>query len=222
MSSKLALTKPTLIMLYGFPGAGKTYFARQLCDDIQAAHVQGERIRFELFEEPRFDKQENEIVAHLTDYMTHEFLTAGISVVYDMNAMRINQRRELRDMARAAKAQSILIWFQLDPESAFIRTQKRDKRKADDRYSSPIDQGMFEAILGAMQNPTPTEDYIVISGKHTYATQRSSVLKRLFDHGLLGSEQTNTKMARPGLVNLVPNPLAGRVDQNRRNISIRQ
>lgn len=219
--SKLALTHPTLVMLYGYPGSGKTFLARQLCDDLQAAHVQGERIRYELFEQPRYDRQENEIVSHLMDYMTEEFLNAGISVIYDVNAMRVNQRRELRDLARKSKAQSVLVWLQIDIESAYLRNAKRDRRKADDKYSLALPRNVFDNILGGMQNPMPTEDYIVISGKHTYQTQRSTFIKKLYDLGLLKANNANDKMVRPELVNLVPNPLAGRVDQTRRNISIR-
>jgi len=43
--AKLIPTKPLLILLYGFPGAGKTHFARQLSETIHAAHVQSDRIR---------------------------------------------------------------------------------------------------------------------------------------------------------------------------------
>lgn len=215
------LNHPTLIMLYGFPGSGKTYFARQLCDDIQAAHIQGERIRFELFDEPRYDRQENEIVSHLMDYMTEEFLNAGMSVVYDVNAMRMGQRRELRDLARKCKASSLLIWFQIDTESSFARTTRRDRRKADDKYTPPMDRKTFDSVAGAMQNPTTTEDYIVVSGKHTYPTQRSAFMKRLYDAGLLATGDASAKMVKPGMVNLVPSHMAGRVDQSRRNIMIR-
>lgn len=219
--SKLVLNHPTLIMLYGYPGAGKTFFARQFCEDVQAAHVQGERIRFELFEKPRYDRQENEIIAHLMDYMTEEFLNAGISVVYDINAMRLTQRRELRDLARKSKAHSLLMWFQIDIESAFVRTMKRDRRKADDKYAMPMDKAIFQKVLGAMQNPIQTEDYMVISGKHTYQTQRSSAVKKLYEMNLLTPGSANAKMVRPDLVNLIPNPMAGRVDPSRRNITIR-
>lgn len=219
--NKLVLNQPTLIMLYGYPGAGKTYFARQICEDMHAAHVQGERIRYELFEQPRYDKQENEIIGHLMDYMTEEFLAAGMSVVYDINAMRLSQRRELRDLARKCKAVPVLIWFQIDMDSAFARASKRDRRKADDKYTLPIDRATFDNLASGMQNPTPTEDYIVVSGKHTYHTQRSSVIKRLYDFGLVHATDATQKMVKPELVNLIPNPLAGRVDQSRRNIIIR-
>lgn len=217
--NKLELSKPTLILLYGFPGAGKTFFARQFCEDIHAAHIQGERIRSELFEEPRYDKQEKEIITHLMDYMTQEFLGAGVSVLYDINASRLSQRRILRDMARQTKAKHAMIWFQIDADSAFNRVNKRDRRRTDDRYAPSIDKSTFENILGKMQNPDRTEDFMVISGKHTYQTQRSAVIKKLYDQGLIDPKAASSKLVKPGLVNLIPN--RGRVDQSRRNIFIK-
>lgn len=219
--AKLQLNQPTLFLLYGFPGAGKTYFARQLCEELQAAHVQGDRIRYELFDEPRYDRQEDEIINHLMEYMSEEFLLAGISVVFDMNAARAAERRRLRELARKAKAHVVLVWFQMDAESSFARTNKRDRRKADDRYAMQLDRTTFEDVISRMQNPTPTEDYMVVSGKRTFHTQRGAVIKKLYDMGLLHAEQTTAGIAKPGMVNLIPNPLAGRVDPSRRNISIR-
>jgi adenylylsulfate kinase-like enzyme len=63
-ANKITLAKPVLICFYGFPGAGKSYVARNLSDSIQLANVSGDRIRSELFENPRYDAQENAIVTH--------------------------------------------------------------------------------------------------------------------------------------------------------------
>lgn len=211
-----------LILLYGYPGAGKTYFARQFCDRIQAAHLQADRIRGELFEKPRYDKQENDVITQLMNYMTEEFLNAGLSVVYDVNAMRLSQRHQLRDLARKAHGQTLLVWFQMDSDSAFTRNSKRDRRRADDKYGAAYDKKTYDSILGHMQNPVPAEDYVVISGKHTFDAQFTAVARRLRDLGLL-SIRGATPAVKPGLVNLVPqaNLYKGRVDISRRNIVIR-
>jgi len=208
-------------MLYGFPGAGKSFFARQLTDQLQVAHVHGDRIRGELFDTPRYDKEENEVVAQLMDYMTVEFLNAGLSVVYDVNAVRASQRRMLRDMARKAHAEPVLIWLQIDTETAFSRLSARDRRRSDDKYAAPTDRATFERIAGAMQNPQ-NEDYIVVSGKHTFVTQLSALVRRLRELGLApATNEVSGKVIKPGLVNLVPATAAGRVDMSRRNIVIR-
>jgi len=221
MATKVVPVKPLLILLYGYPGAGKSYFARQLCDHLQVAHVHGDRIRGELFEQPRYDKEENEAITQLMDYMTGEFLQAGMSVVYDANALRAGQRRILRDLARKQRAQPLLIWLQIDAESAYARAANRDRRRADDKYAGPSDRATFERIAGAMQNPH-NEEYIVVSGKHTFTTQLSAFMKRLRELGLTpATNEANAKVVKPGLVNLIPNPAAGRVDMSRRNIIIR-
>ncbi|MGC1177390.1 MAG: ATP-binding protein [Candidatus Saccharimonadales bacterium] len=217
---KLYPAKPFLILFYGFPGAGKTYFARQLCENVQAAHLQSDRIRSELFEKPRYDKQENAIITQLMNYMAEEFLSAGVSVVYDVNALRAGQRHALRQLARKCHAQPLLVWFQIDADTAFNRIVKRDRRRADDKYAAQWDRTSFEGITGHMQNPGPTEDYAVVSGKHLFNMQQSAVISKLRDMGVLGTDEVSSRVIKPGLVNLVPNS-QGRVDLKRRNISIR-
>lgn len=215
---KIVLTKPILIMMYGFPGAGKTYFARQLRESINAAaHVSGDRIRGELFEKPQYDKEENQVVDHLTEYMAEEFLDAGVNVIYDMNLARTSQRRRLREMAKRAHAKPILVWFQVDHDTAFGRLMKRDKRRVDDKYAREFDRTGFDAYITGMQNPTQSEDFIVLSGKHSFPMQRSSLVRRLYDLNLINAESTSSNVTKPGMVNLVPS----RDDLQRRNIRIR-
>ena len=214
------LEKPVLICLYGFPGSGKSYVARSLTEAVRMAHVSADRIRNELFEQPRYDSQENAIIAHLMNYMTEEFLNSGVSVIYDTNAARAATRRNLRALARRHKVEYMLIWLQVDTESSFNRTQNRDRRTSDDRFAEPQTRLTFDKQIAGMQNPQG-EDYLVISGKHTFSTQKSAIINRLYQMGLINSEAVQHNVAAPGLINLIPNPQGGRVDLSRRNITIR-
>lgn len=214
---KKVLAKPVLILLYGFPGSGKTFFGRQISSEIGAAHINGDQLRNEFFENPIYSKEENEVVEHLSLYMVEQFLSAGTSVVYDTNAYRITQRRFLKDLASRTKTDVITVWLQLDIETAFDRVVKRDRRKADDRFSQAMDRTTFESIVSKMQNPTLLEDSVVVSGKHTFVSQKNATYKKLLERALLNLDG-NTKIVKPELVNLIP---GGRVDETRRNIVIR-
>lgn len=205
-------------MVYGIPGAGKTHFAGQLATAMGAAHVQADRIRSELFEKPRYDKQEDEVVIRLMEYMAEEFLKAGVNVIYDVNAGRLVQRRALRDVTRKIKGQTLLVWLQIDAESAFLRISKRDRRRNDDKYARPYSKAEFKLAIGNMQ-PPKNEDYVVVSGKHPFTMQRGVIAKKLYELNLTTSGDVAANVTKPGLVNLVPT--AGRVDMNRRNVIIR-
>jgi predicted kinase len=216
---KLLTNKPVLIMMYGYPGAGKTHFAAELSKAMNAAHVQGDRIRAELFEQPRYDKNEDQVVARLMEYMTEEFLNAGVNVIFDGNSTnRLVQRRALREIARKVRGQTLLVWLQIDQESAMARIAGRDRRRNDDKFARAYTKEVFKLEVGAMQKPQ-NEDYVVVSGKHTFAMQRNAFVKKLYDLGVINSDTAVNNVAKPGLVNLVPT--AGRVDMKRRNVIIR-
>lgn len=217
--AKIALNKPVLVCPYGFPGAGKSFVARNLAEHVQMAHVSADRIRSELFAKPRYDKQEDAIVAHLMNYMAEEFLGAGLGVVYDANALSGSQRRRLRELAAKHRAAYLLVWLQIDVESAFARTQRRDRRTTDDKFAQPQTRESFNQKLANMQNPKD-EQYLVVSGKHAFITQKSAIVNRLYQMGLISSETVQSNVTKPGLVNLVPNRYVTETDAARRNISV--
>jgi len=216
---KIVLSKPVLVCLYGFPGSGKSFVARNLAEHIQLAHVSADRIRSELFAEPRYDNQENAIVSHLMNYMSEEFLGAGLSVAYDANTLRASQRRRLRELAAKHRAAYLLVWLQIDVESSYIRTQRRDRRTTDDKYAEPQTRESFNRQLSTMQNPKD-EQYLVISGKHAFVTQKSAIVNRLYQMVLIPSDTVQGNITKPELVNLIPRRPIVPLDMARRNISV--
>ncbi len=219
--SKNKLKHPVLIYLYGIPGSGKSLLSHNLNTELGVAIISADRLRYELFEDPRHDKTEIQIISQLMNYMAEEFLKAGISVVYDMSVSRFSDRKELREMAKKLHAKEMMIWIQVDIETAWTRSRTRDKRKAEDKYSHVLNPEQFKQYIRIMQNPR-NESYIVVSGKHQFASHKAIIMRRLLEMGVLDSSSAAHTLAKPELVNLVSRAQAqaGRVDYSRRNISV--
>lgn len=216
----VALKRPVLLYFYGFPGAGKSYVAKNLSQHIKTALVSDDLIRSELFETPSYSEQENQIVRYIMDYLAEQFISSGMSVIYDTNATHSGRRRQLRNLAQKNKADHLMVWVQIDPESAFIRTQSRDHRLSENKHAAEHTRQTFNNQLAQMQNPGD-EPYLVISGKHSFVTQKGAILNRLYQMGLIDSAAVQSNVAAPGLINLVPSLSSGRVDFSRRNINIK-
>jgi predicted kinase len=186
------------------------------------AHVSSDRIRDQLFENPTYDRQEQQIVLQMMLMMTDQYLSLGIPVIFDISLNRAVERRALRDIAKQHQAQNILIWLQIDQQSALLRSQTKDKRRAEDKYTSPLNQQQFEMLSASFQ-PPQNEDYLVVSGKHSFESQKGTIMRRLRELNLIDDESMKPHVAMPGLVNLTAqaSAKAGRVDYSRRNIVIR-
>jgi predicted kinase len=201
---KTSPKQPVLILLYGFPGAGKTHFARKACETLNATFISGDRIRNELFETPRYDKTENTVVAHLMEYMTEEFLKAGVPVVLDVDARRASFRRRLSELAAKQHAKTLIAWFQIDAETAFARLGTRDRRRSEDKFAKPMNRSDFDAYVASMQHPSDKESFVVLSGKHSFLMQYSGLLRKLFDMNLVNTEDIAAHVVKPELMNLIP------------------
>jgi dephospho-CoA kinase len=68
---------------------------------------------------------------------------------------------------------ALIIWVQTDPTEAKNRAIKIH------RGVTSLSEEAFDMAYKQFQNPTLSEKPVVISGKHTYATQLKTVLKRL-------------------------------------------
>ncbi len=222
MQSKPQAKKPFILILYGYPGSGKSTFASQFANEIEKTlHINIDKIDSELGGQlKKHNIQTNYVSDLLVEYMSQEFLQNGFNIVLDMPLYKKSDRRRIRNMALNSKAKLVMAWLQIDAESAYDRLRKRDKRKTIDKYAKNYSKSEYESIVNTSQNPSD-EDYVVISGKHTFNTQKLAVLKKFQQLGILSHDQTINKKIKPELVNLIPSAIRARDDLRRRDISIR-
>lgn len=214
MMNSVQLNQRVIFLVIGYPGAGKSYFSRQFAEVIDAIHLSDDRIRFELFNEPTYDKNEDAVVERIRDYLLEELLKSNKSIIIDANLNKANRKR-LRESLRSTKSPFVTVWVQTDLETSFARASARDRRQTDDKYTTSMSFETFDKIQKQFKRPE-RDEVVVISGKHLFKTQLLSVVRRIAQAGLV-MKITSPNQAPPALVQKP----TGRVDPNVRRPTLR-
>ena len=175
----LSLSRPLVIMMLGVPGAGKSFFARQFSDTFSAPLVSFDRLRYELFAEPKFSKDEETIIERLALSQTEELLKTKKTILIDGAMGTRVSRANIEKIAKQNGYGTLVIWVQTDPQTTKVRSLKRNPKRPFDDYNVSLPIEMYQKLVKHINPPLPRETYIVISGKHTYATQAKIVLSKL-------------------------------------------
>ncbi len=175
----LNLARPQMLMIVGNPGAGKSFFARQFSETFDAPVVSLDRIRFELFANPTFSNDENDLVNRIAAYFIEELLKTKRSFLIDGGCNARADRARLVQLAKKSNYDAQIVWVQTDPATSRTRALKRNpEKRVDDKYSPSLSEQTFEALARRFTEPT-RENHVVISGKHTYSTQAKMVLRKM-------------------------------------------
>lgn len=175
----LSLSRPLVIMMLGTPGAGKSFFARQFSETFNAPLVSFDRLRYELFAEPHYVKDEETIIQRIALSQISELLKTQKTFIVDGGMSTRIDRAEIEKLAKKHTYSTLIIWVQTDPATAKTRSLRRNPTKAFDEYNTPLSDEIFEKLSKKITPPSLREAVIVVSGKHTYATQAKMVLKKL-------------------------------------------
>lgn len=175
----MKLKKQTLILMFGYPGSGKTHFASQFAEKHNMIHISGDRFRYELFDEPQFSAGEDQVIERLMDYMLEQTLKTNTSVIYDANNGSRKKRQDLARLAKKKDMNILIIWTQTDLNTAFTRSSSRDRRRPGDKYSFSMSQDTFDFLLNKITPPSQYEQYVVTSGKYDFPAQELTVLRKM-------------------------------------------
>jgi predicted kinase len=157
---------PHVIIMVGIPGAGKTTFAKRFAKTFNAPYINPRDIS----DLAGINAQAS---ARVTMLLFNELLKTNHTLVYEGSTAARTQRMALESMVTKAGYKALIIWVQTDPTEAKNRAIKIH------RGVTSLSEEAFDMAYKQFQNPTLSEKPVVISGKHTYATQLKTVLKRL-------------------------------------------
>ena len=161
MEGKKSTKNSRVILLFGAPCCGKTTFGQNFAK------------KFNLTFYNLTEMKENN---HFTKKQLHAVLSliaeTGQNLVLEGELDSEKSRNEIRNLFRRAGYTPNLVWIQTDTVAIKKRLKTRVKTLAEAKQ-------YFETRIAGMEVPSPVENAIVISGKHTFETQTRHVLTGL-------------------------------------------
>jgi predicted kinase len=124
-----------LLMLMGFPGAGKTHCARLLAARLGAAHVATDHLRSRLFIAPSYADEENRAVFAVAEALVEELLLERHVVILDATNLMARHRAPLEGVARRLGLTPLRLLVVADDADARARLATRGIARADGDHS---------------------------------------------------------------------------------------
>jgi len=170
--------KPTLFLMLGFPGAGKTTVSKLIEEQTGAVHLWADHERRQRFGQPTHSHEENIKLYDELNNITDSLLAAGKSVIFDTNFNFYKDREHLREIAVKHGAQTILIWVRTPKELARERATK-DAHLQHTRVLGNMQMEHFERISGNLEPPREGEHVVEFDGTHVTPAMVADVLAQL-------------------------------------------
>jgi predicted kinase len=154
--------KPTLHLLMGLPGSGKTTLGKQLESVTDAVYLSSDEYRLLLFKKPCFSQEEHDMLYATLDHNVEHLLKAGYSVIYDANLNRHHHRLEKYSLAKKYNA-DVKLWM------VEVSTSTAKSRRVSEQNPRLLPEGessekMFDRIAEVIEVPDINENHIVVDG----------------------------------------------------------
>jgi predicted kinase len=163
-------------MLVGPPGAGKSRLARRLGAELGAQVVESDRVRKQLFAEPRYTGGEHAAVYGWCHTVLRSALLVGRDVVFDATNLEERVRVRVYDIADQCSARLVIIWVTCPPGIVQDRMLRRQQRLDEDDASDAD----WLVYLDLRRRAEPIRrPHIVINTAVDYTTVFSRLVARL-------------------------------------------
>ena len=161
-------------MLVGPPATGKSRLARRLGTALDAQVVESDRVRKQLFAEPRYTGGEHAAVYGWCHTILRSALVVGRNVIFDATNLEERRRRKVYSIAEQCDARLAIIWVTCPPSVVQQRLLRRQLREDKDDLSDAD----WPVFLELRRKAEPIRRaHVVLNTAADYET----VLQRLLD-----------------------------------------
>lgn len=157
------MKKPTVYVICGFIGAGKTTFSKKLASETGAIHITKDGWMVQIFGNNAptmedFSTLDNNVSKLATDF-AFKLVEHGIDVILDEGFWTKSQREELKKRIEKAGAKWVLYYVSTPADEMKKRVLNRSKNP--DKESFEISDEMFDSYLKYWQPPEEDEEFIL-------------------------------------------------------------
>ncbi len=177
--------KSFLLLFLGFPGSGKSYFARNLAEKTNTVRLNGDSMRIALYgsveeiEKQANKKRINRQTFGAIDYAVEQILRTGHSVIYDAHHNKRSIRVGLEKLANEHDAITIVVWVKTPYELALRRGQERRAAPDQRRLSEEKMKQTMERHTDNFDEPVASELVITVDGTMPFEQQFESYDRQL-------------------------------------------
>ncbi len=146
-----AEARPTIIVVSGLPGTGKTYFSRRLAERLPFLILESDVLRKQLFPAPTYSADESAYLFRTVYQLIEELLKKGIPVILDATNLEERHRERLYNITEKLDARLILVSVRAPPELVEKRLKKRMESK-NVQDNSDADWEVYQKMKATAEN----------------------------------------------------------------------
>ncbi len=137
------VAEPSLIVVSGLPGTGKSYFCCQLAQKLPAIILESDALRKALFPSPSYSPTESLRLFRTCHQLIERLLKKGISLIFDATNLSERYRERLYSIADRSDVKLVLVCVDAPPELVYERLKGRQQ---DPESKSDADWAVYQKM----------------------------------------------------------------------------
>jgi len=175
--------RPVLVMFTSIPGSGKSYFARQAAERMQAVRLCSDALRpamfgsIEAWREAEANNGRQAMLGQLfgaMDYASTQILAAGNDLIYDTNTTKREYRSAEEKRAEKFGATAVVVHIETPYEVALKRGQDREEQPDQNRHNEEVMRGLIDRMKAETDPFDPAERVVNLDGQVPFEEQFTS------------------------------------------------
>jgi len=167
--------------MLGYPGSGKSYFARKLSEKEGIVRLNADSLRTKLYGsiEDGLDPATKPIVFDALDYAAVEVLRVGHSVIFDAQHRSRADRHSSAQVAKEAGVPAVVVWIKTPRDIAIDRIATREAQHDQQQLGREEASAKVDRAESLFEDFVDGETVIEIDGTASFEDQYNTLMSQI-------------------------------------------